>query len=80
MPKEKKVIFRFNELIEISDTIKKSFDNLTYQKIIKLHEYLISNMNPRFYPISVINDMLRRFHSLSELDPEQNMFPLLFFV
>jgi superfamily II RNA helicase len=80
MPKEKKAIFRFNELIQISDTINKRFDDLTYQKIVKLHEYLLTNMNARFYPTSVINDMLRRFHSQSELNPEQNMFPLLFFV
>ena len=90
LPKEKKTLFRFNELIPVSDTIKKKFDDLTYQKVIKLHEYMVSNMNARFYASSVINDMLRRFHAQSTADinseidqtqtNSQNMFPLLFFV
>ena len=90
LPKEKKTLFRFNELIPVSDTIKKKFDDLTYQKVIKLHEYMVSNMNARFYASSVINDMLRRFHAQSTSDvnseidqtqtDSQNMFPLLFFV
>lgn len=89
LPKEKKTIFRFNELIPVSDTIKKNFDDLTYQKIIKLHEFMVSNMNARFYASSVINDMLRRFHAkIADVDEnnseqteeKENMFPLLFFV
>jgi superfamily II RNA helicase len=77
LPKDKKNALKFNELIIISNTIQKKFDDITYQKIMKFHEYQLKNMNGRFYPACIINDMLKKFN---DENYEENMFPLLFFV
>ena len=79
VPKEKHKIFKFNELIEVSNTNTKKFDSLTYDKIIKFNTDLqkSNNFKSQWKPQFIINDMLKNFNHENYYE---NMFPLLFFL
>lgn len=65
---QKKAAFEYNKLVSIYNTNDKKFDNIMYDKIIKLTD---GNENT----IEIINGMLNNFNK-EEIDN----FPLLFFV
>ena len=78
LPKDKQKAIPFNELIQLSTTHDKKFDDLMYQRILKFNEYQLKQLSTnRFYPSSIINEMLKVFNHENY---EENMFPLLFFV
>ena len=78
LPKDKTKALPFNELIQLSTTNYKKFDDLMYQRILKFNEFQLKQMNNnRFYASSIINEMLKVYNHENY---EENMFPLLFFV
>jgi superfamily II RNA helicase len=78
LPKDKTKALPFNELIQLSTTSDKKFDDLMYQRILKFNEFQLKQMNGnKFYASSIINEMLKVFNHENY---EENMFPLLFFV
>ena len=81
---ERKKIIKFNELVPIAttekylnDSIKKKFDNITYEKIVKFNNEQIKLTNIRWNHLAIISEMLRIFNHENYTE---NMFPLLFFV
>jgi len=81
---ERKKLIKFNELVPfattenyLNDSIKKKFDNLTYEKIVKFNNDQIKLTNVRWNYTAIISEMLRIFNHENYTE---NMFPLLFFV
>ena len=77
LPKDKQNIIQFNKLIDIYDTNTKRFDDKTYQKVLKFHEYQMKMMTRNFHIKTIVNELLHIFMSETQ---DVFIFPLLFFV
>ena len=77
-PEEKKLI-KINDLTQIFDTNQKRFSDTDYQKILSFDQKLHKKLERKFYPNTIINEMLNNFRTTVD-NEDDCMFPILFFV